>query len=103
MAIAISIAARPPADGLYVDQFSFFKGHLTAVFADLAIKKVHGGHADETGHEPIDGMIIGPQRRIGLLNFSFFHDHDAIPKGHGLFLIVRNVNGGCFETMMEAF
>ena len=95
MPVAISIAARPPT-WAGIDQFSFFKGQFAANFADLTIKKVHGGHADESGHEPIDRMIIGPQRRIGLLNFSILHHHNPVPQRHRLFLIVGNVNRGCF-------
>ncbi len=53
------------------------------------------------GDESVDGTAVHLEGRAGLLNDALVHDDDAIAHRHGLFLVVRDVDGGGLETELE--
>ena len=77
--------------------------HLHAATAcdQLALEEIHRRRADETGHEQIGRVVVELQRRTDLLGLSGVHDHDLVGHGHGLDLVVRDVNGGGGEPLVQ--
>ena len=48
--------------------------------------------AEEAGHERRPGRLVELGRRAELLDVTAVHDHDPVGHGHGLFLVVRDVD-----------
>ena len=84
-----------------VGQLTFLKDHLPIDELDRPVKEVHGGHPDKPGHESVHRMIIGHQRRVGLLDEPIAHHDDAIAERHRFFLIVGDVNRRGLQSMMQ--
>jgi len=61
------------------------------------------GHADEIGDEGIGRPAVDLDRRGGLENAPFRHDHDQIGHGHGFALVVGDHDGGDAELLLELF
>lgn len=62
--------------------------------SDCGVDEVHLGGSNETRHEEVTGLGVEVLRRVHLLDVAVFHDHDAVPHGHGLNLIVGDVDEG---------
>src|SRR5436305_1342758 len=58
--------------------------------------------ADELAHEATDRPLIDIERRADLLEFSVAKYRDAIRHGHGLGLVVGNIDHGDAELAMNA-
>lgn len=71
-----------------------YLGHIT-------VEKIHGRGADETGDEHIVGFVVEIEGFIDLQNVPLFHDADTIAHGHGLDLVVGDINHGGPEAGME--
>ena len=74
---------------------------LAAVLDEVSIEEVHLGHSDEARDEEVCRMIEHVLRSADLLNEAVLHDNDAVAKGHGLGLIVGNVDEGGVDTLAE--
>ena len=59
---------------------------------ELAGQEVHLGAADEAGDEPVGRMPEQVFRGALLLDLPFGHDHDPVPQGHRLGLVVGDVD-----------
>ena len=58
--------------------------------------------ADEVGDELVDGVVIDLLRGADLFHNTGAHDDDAVGERHSLALIVRNVNGGDADLLLDA-
>ena len=50
--------------------------------------------ADEAGDEQVGRPVVELERRADLLDAAVVHHHDLVGHGHGLDLVVRDVDGG---------
>ena len=103
--LAADVAVRGKA-------LQFARGHLDAVLAEHGVnaigalfqfdaENVHLRRADKAGHEEILREIVEVLRRIVLLHDAILHQHDARAHGHGLGLIVGDVDEGGLEALVE--
>src|SRR5579859_5387103 len=69
--------------------------------AGLEAQEVHGRRADEVRHEHARGPVIDLLRRADLLDASLVHDRDLIRHRHRLELIVRHVDRGRTDAIVE--
>ena len=58
-----------------------------------ALQHVHRGGADETGDKEVRRPVEEFQRGADLLDAAGLHDHDLVGHGHGLHLVVGDVDG----------
>jgi hypothetical protein len=63
--------------------------------------KIHRRRADEAGDEAVDRRIVEFERFADLLHQAAAHDHHAIAKRHRLHLVVRDINGGSIEPVVQ--
>jgi hypothetical protein len=66
-----------------------------------AWEEVHCRGADEAGHEQVAGPLIQLLGGADLLNDPGAHDRDPVAEGHGLGLVVGDVDGGGAELVLE--
>ena len=66
----------------------------SALVVDLDFDEVHGRGANETSNKCIDRVVIQFLWLIALLQEAILEHRNAIAHGHGLGLIVRDVNRG---------
>ena len=55
---------------------------------------VHGGRADEAGDEDVGRGVVERPRGVHLLQDTVEQHRDPVTHGHGLDLVVRDVDGG---------
>src|SRR6266568_3017860 len=63
--------------------------------------EVHGRRADEARDELVRRLRVNLEGLAHLLYPAVLHDHDATAEGHGLDLIVGDVDGGGLEALVE--
>ena len=69
-------------------------------FADQhGFDEIHGRRADEPSDESIGWMFIDLQGSAGLLQSAVVHDEDTVGHGHGLHLIVGDIDNGGPQTL----
>ena len=64
--------------------------------------EVHGRRAEKSGDESVSRMVIDIGGGAELANDTFVEHHDAVAHGHGLHLIVRDVDGRGSHAAMKA-
>ena len=69
--------------------------------ARLEVQEVHRRRADEVGDEHAGRPIVDFLRRADLLDPARVHDRDAIGHRHRLVLIVRDIDGGRRDAIMQ--
>ena len=78
---------------------------LHAVFVALAdelcVKEIHDRHADKARHEEIRRVVEHLLRGADLLDVAVAHDDDAVAEGHGLGLVVGDVDKGGFDALAQ--
>src|SRR6266851_1727444 len=72
-----------------------------AVGAHRAAQKIHRRRADEAGDEQIVRPVVELERRADLLDQAVVHHHDLVRHRHGLDLVVRDVDRGGPEALMQ--
>ena len=72
-----------------------------AVRFDAAPDEVHGRRADEAGDEQVVGTVVEVERGADLLDDAVMHDDDLVGHGHGLDLVVRHVDGGRLQALVQ--
>ena len=77
---------------LLIDELAVLHGH---------IQEVHGGQADEAGHEQVGGRIIQLQGRADLLDIAHGHTHDPVSQGQGLDLVMGDVDHGGIQPLVQ--
>ena len=66
------------------------------------VEEVHRRAADEPGDERVRRLSVEPFRRVHLLNNALVHHDDAITECHRLRLVMRDVDGGDPDSLMQA-
>ncbi|ELY39605.1 phenol hydroxylase [Natronorubrum tibetense GA33] len=69
---------------------------------DIDIDEVHRRRADEAADESVDRVLVDVRRRTGLLEDTVVEDDHPIAHRHRLLLIVRDVDGGDPEFVLNA-
>ncbi len=59
------------------------------------------GDADEAGHEAVDGLVVQPQRGADLLDQPVLQHHDPVAHGHGLDLVVGDVDHRGLQAVVQ--
>ena len=67
----------------------------------LALDEVHRRRADETRHEAVGGAAIEVEGAADLLDDAGPHDHDLVRQGHGLDLVVGDIDHGGAELPVQ--
>jgi zinc and cadmium transporter len=62
---------------------------------------VHRRRADEAGDEAVGRAVVELQRRADLLDAAVVHHDDAVGHGHGLDLVVRDVDRGGLQPLVQ--
>ncbi len=66
-----------------------------------ALDHVHRRRADELRDEEIAGPVVEIERRADLLDAPVVHDDDAVRHRHRLHLVVRHVDSGGLEPLVQ--
>ena len=61
------------------------------------------GFADEVRNKFIDRLVINISRAANLLNFALSHDNDFIGHGQRFLLIMRHINKGNADLLLNFF
>ena len=69
---------------------------------NASLEEIHRRRADEAGDEPVGRILVELERRADLLDAAGIHDHDAVGQGHGLDLIVGDVDHRRGKLALEA-
>ena len=77
---------------LHVDAVDSHGVFAVAVLHQLRVKEVHLGRADKAGHEQIGRVVKDLLGRADLLDEAILHDDDAVAQGHGLGLVMGDVD-----------
>ena len=73
-----------------------------ALFFEGGRMEGHGGRAHKARHEEVGGVVVEVLRGVDLLDEAPLHDHDATTHGHGLHLVVGDVDEGGAQPFVEA-
>ena len=65
------------------------------------LRKFMAGDADEAGDEQVGGTVVEFERRADLLDHAVVHHHDLVGHGHGLDLVVGDVDGGGLQALVQ--
>ena len=74
---------------------------VEATLHKLCADEVHLRATDEAGHEEVAGVLVQLQRRAHLLDAPGGQHDDAVGQGHGLHLVVRHVDHGGLELLVQ--
>ena len=67
-----------------------------------AVDQVDAGCAKKSGHKFIRRLVVELHRRTELLDPPLVEDRDPVPHGHGLHLIVGDINHGGAQLLVQA-
>ena len=76
----------------HVDAVDSHGVFAVTVLHQLRVKEVHLGRADKAGHEQIGRVVKDLLGRADLLDEAILHDDDAVAQGHGLGLVMGDVD-----------
>ena len=71
------------------------------ILHQLSVVEVHLGHTDKARHEEIGRVVEELLGGADLLDEAVLHDDDAVAQGHGLGLVVGNVDEGGIDAGAE--
>jgi hypothetical protein len=66
-----------------------------------SLNEIHNGRPDECGHKDIERPLINLHWRPQLLQLSLFQHGHSIPQHHCFFLVVRDIEHGGGEFLVE--
>ncbi len=64
-------------------------------------QEVHLGRADKASDKTIHRVVIEFHRRTHLFDLTVIHHHDFVGQRHRFYLIVRHINHGGFQLLMQ--
>ena len=76
-------------------------GVLVAGLFELGVEEVHLRCADEAGDEEVRRVVEDLLRGADLLDEAVAHDDDAVAQGHGLGLVVGDVDEGGVDPLAQ--
>ena len=65
--------------------------------------QIHGGRPHEGGDVGVGGAVVDVVRRAQLLQHAALHHGDAAAQGHGLDLVVGDIDAGDAAALVQAF
>ena len=68
---------------------------------DAALQEIHRRRADEAGDEEVARLVVEIERRADLLHLAVAHDDDLVGHGHGLDLVVGDVDRRRAEPLVQ--
>ena len=74
---------------------------LAVLLQQLGIEEVHLGGADKAGDKQVPGIVEHFLGGADLLDIAIPHDDDAVAQGHGLGLVMGDVDKGCIDTFAQ--
>ena len=74
---------------------------LVALLGQRCVKEVHLRRADEAGDEEVCRMVEDLLRGADLLDEAVAHDDDAVAQGHGLDLVVGDIDEGGVDLLAQ--
>ena len=85
-------------------------GEGIALDVERNVLSVPSGHgsleevclADEVRHELVDRVVVDFLRRTHLRHDALGHDDDVVGQGHGLGLVVGDIDGGDADLLLDA-
>ncbi len=77
------------------------EAHARALAPQLAAHEVHARRAEEAGDEHVARLGIDPIGRVELLDLAGAHHGDARGQRHGLDLVVRDVDHGRAQVVVQ--
>ncbi|KPW58902.1 Uncharacterized protein ALO80_05922 [Pseudomonas caricapapayae] len=95
---ACAVAGNAESDG----QALPVREHQNVVVQTMHRQQVHGRGANEASDENARGLIVDVSGRADLFDMAFVEDHHALGEGHGLGLIVGNVQNRCTGLLVQA-
>ena len=75
--------------------------HRTVAAGEPGLEEVHRRRADEPGDEEVDGVLVERLRGVDLLQLALADHRDAVAHRHRLGLVVRDVDGGDAEVVLD--
>src|SRR6185437_8827442 len=72
-----------------------------AVRLQLALEEIHRRRADEARDELVVRPVVQLERRTDLLDNAVMHHHDLVGHGHGLDLVMGDIDRGGLEPLMQ--
>src|SRR6266702_6931589 len=72
-----------------------------AIDPHMALQEVQGGRADEAGNELVFRLVVELERPAHLLDDAVMHDDDLVGHGHGLDLVVGDVDGRGLQPLVQ--
>ena len=63
--------------------------------------QIHLRGSDEGGHEGVCGPRVDGIRPTDLVHFPFPHYHYLVPEGHGLHLIMGNIDDSALDLTVQ--
>jgi hypothetical protein len=75
--------------------------HPAARLLDLGVEHVHGRAADEACDEQVHRAVVDLLRGVDLLQPALAHHRDPVAHGHGLDLVVGDVDRGGAEVVLH--
>ena len=78
------------------------RGVAAVVTLERRLDHVHGRAADEAADEEVHRPVVELLRGVDLLELALAHDRDAVAHGHGLDLVVGDVDRRRPEVVLEA-
>src|SRR5262249_20783941 len=73
----------------------------SSITISATVKKIHSRTANKLRNKSVYRLIVDLQRRVELLQSALVHHSHSMPQRHGLRLIVRNINCGCVQGVLE--
>ena len=83
-----------------VDDVHVFRANADA--AAVVVKDIHRRRSDEAGDELVDRGVVKLTRGRYLLQYAIFEHSNAITHGHRFNLVVRDINRGGAEALLQA-
>ena len=75
--------------------------HAVRALDELRVEEVHLRAADEGANEQVGRVIVQVLRGIDLLDEAVLHNDDAGAHGHGLGLVMGNIDEGRLQALMQ--
>lgn len=93
--VSISLHLLVPKERLSVNRVDF------SILLKYNIQEVHGWTANESRYKHIIGVIVDLKRFSHLIDVTIFHDHNTVTHSHSFCLVMRYIDDGRLETVMQ--
>ena len=98
--VVLPLLHTGPAQHLDAAALDLQHGHIPLPGAETAPEEI--GLADEVRHELIAGVVVDLLGRAHLGHHALVHDDDVVRQGHGLALVMGDIDGGDAHLLLDA-